>query len=512
MGCKKAKKKHLSHAMRKLVLVFVILLVCGMYFGMLQFRLSQNIQVVASPSIKQQVLSQTRSYPEVDKAVASPPLKQQVDKQTSKDLESETKYHRCHAHSKLVDARMEVVKKMPKLFATLNMSVTPEDQQIGHTWATYVQPLPNQFHIDQFHRVDRGCFLSPCATNPYGTFNDVDHGAEAIILAKLFSSLRFVESAEEADIILVPALPVIAGMQVKGHPRCRILGQTCRNQWFKDLAKQVDFKRPKLHLLVASQDVCMNHQLVKQLAMGKLGNAIVVNFGPRYVPDGEKHGIIVPPLNGDKDLVGTKSPSFMSKGPYERSIFLVANFDDHRGTLEDRLLIRKRLKDYKGPRHIITDMFDIKGTVAIPFIPDATFTLCPPGDLPYQKRIYDAISYGSIPVVIERKVENTSLPTWYRANRVWKFCHAVATSVENSYPDISFSGLSYSDVVVALSPEQAREDVVGSLETVLKDREGILRRFEAIRRIRQYISYDFSGTRPDAFTAMLHKLRAMICS
>ena len=96
--------------------------------------------------------------------------------------------------------------------------VCQEDKILGKTFKTYIMPLDAKFHKAAYEEYDegdyadfkRGCLLEACPSEYLnGLFPQYpDYNAEVPILRKMLGALTFVPSEAEADLILIPALPV----------------------------------------------------------------------------------------------------------------------------------------------------------------------------------------------------------------------------------------------------------------------------------------------------------------
>ena len=160
---------------------------------------------------------------------------------------------------------------------------------------------------------------------------------------------------------------------------------------------------------------------------------------------------------------------------------------------------------------------------------ESVFTLCLSGDLPYQKRFFDAILHGSVPVVIARPFVSGTTPAgtedstslhnvaWWAPSSHSLFGNTSSTpdySAAASYPDLSqisgrlstAGGFSYRDFVVQLSEQEAFGDLVGTLERIFADSVQMRTRWEALHAVRQFFLYDFAGEKEDAFSLLLRSL------
>lgn len=186
-----------------------------------------------------------------------------------------------------------------------------------------------------------------------------------------------------------------------------------------------------------------------------------------------------------------------------RSVFLYSN-QGLRDWLHDRHNIAKELDSYTGENTISrsgfnqTNLFEMEKSI---------FTICAPGDLPFQKRFFDAILMCSIPVVIRRETKRPGGSKAYWSNvEFGQFEKDDSFSVEESYPKVDFP---YDDIVV-----EVRGDVIdkGGLMNFLESipTEEIERKLERISDVRNNFVYDLDGTTADAFSNILKQLEKEI--
>lgn len=300
--------------------------------------------------------------------------------------------------------------------------------------------------------------------------------AEVIIFKKLLASLHFVKDIEDADMVLVPLLGVSFIIQCRN-------GGSCQNNWFSNLTAEIEQKsdKTKKHLFLASQDFSQNHAVVRSWGLSK----ILVNYGPQ--------GLVVPSLNSDASL---QPSNWQGCKPLDqRKHFLLANFGlrDH---LIDRLTIQQQVDAYNGTKSVMAH-----GGLNHLLAADTLMTICPPGDLPYQRRFFDSILSCSIPVVVKRDVEGIGKTYWSNVDG-W----GPMFSVEDSYPSLRFP---YSDIVVEVDGLVLESGgMMEHLENL--SQESIQMKLEKIEQVRNSFLYDFNGTVPDAFSQMMKTLAALV--
>jgi hypothetical protein len=431
-----------------------------------------------------------------------PPSREKLRKVWQKDLSSNNITNPCKS-SRIDELQSSKQSNKPPLQhweAPLKKQwkapISAKDRALGAQLNVYVYPLPGKFHMDVFNEYNKGCLMVPCfASNPaLARWQYVDHAAEPIVLSKLLSAVNTVKNPDEADMILVPAF-----LTMVGAGKCRN-HLACKDDWYNDLFKRliyIDSGKP--HIFISTQDWNQNHRRIRALYNNQ--NAFVINYGP--------NGLIVPSLNPSIKLQPFYNTTFTNWAT--REFFLLSNFGV-RG--HDRTVIMQQLRQYNGPRVIKIanneqHVFRASGNNGGGSIGNSTFILCLAGDLPHQKRFFDAILHLTIPVVVRRKMPASNANTYWEPGPL--MTNDIANySVENSYPDLSFTGVDYKDFVVELEPDS---NVVESLNAVYLDSHGMDRRFAAMKKIRNYFVYDMYGTTSDAVTIILktlveHKLKS----
>ena len=124
------------------------------------------------------------------------------------------------------------------------------------------------------------------------------------------------------------------------------------------------------------------------------------------------------------------------------------------------------------------------------------FCICPPGDVPYNKRYFTALLAGCIPVIFSYPSAVPKERNW------WKIRKGPPQKNINPFS----SQIDHSQLVVELPVESVdqikgflrRLDAVPDAVVVAKQR--------AIEKVRHLLLYDMSGGREDAFTCMLREL------
>ena len=155
------------------------------------------------------------------------------------------------------------------------------------------------------------------------------------------------------------------------------------------------------------------------------------------------------------------------------------------------------------------------GSNVISLLQNSVFTLCLPGDLTFQKRFFDAIISGCIPVVVKRSSANTQ--TYFderitsgrkqTQNKMFMWDlqpnEMSDISVSASYPAV---GVPYSSFVLELTPDTLEK---GTFLNVLAEvpASTIIEKQRVLRSVRHFFVYDLSGRTQDAFSSFLHQVQ-----
>ena len=131
--------------------------------------------------------------------------------------------------------------------------------------------------------------------------------------------------------------------------------------------------------------------------------------------------------------------------------------------------------------------------------------LCPPGDVPYNKRYFTALLAGCVPVLF-------SFPSQVRGERNWwKFLKGPGQrDIDPFYHAINHSALGV-EVRIDRFSERDTRDVTGFLDRVrATPDEVVVAKQRAIEGQRHKLLYDMSGSAEDAFTGVLRQLLTML--
>ena len=386
------------------------------------------------------------------------------------------------------------IKMFPTIYPMKSV-VTTKDIEVGHGWKTYILPLGSKFHEDvlsglfeRIQKTSKSNMKNDHLTEYYDNedlrilHQEVDYQAEVIILKKLLASLNFVDDIDDANLVLIPALAVTAI-----NFECRYKG-VCAKNWFQDLDEEISKNRPSLpkkYLYLATQDHSQNHARIMDKSFEP--NNIVVTLGPQETG----RDVIVPSLNPMKDF---QPKNWRGCVPAEkRAVFATVGFGVRKRLL-DRQRIKAELQSYNGTKNL-DEMISWKEAGSI-------FVLCPPGDLPYQKRFFDALIRCSIPVVVKRELAGIGETYW--SNVIYD--KISSRNVTASYPKMDFP---YSDIVVEVDGKTIDE---GGLMEFLEriPMEEIETKLKKIGEVRNRFVYDLDGTTEDAFSNMLETLRSAV--
>ena len=132
----------------------------------------------------------------------------------------------------------------------------------------------------------------------------------------------------------------------------------------------------------------------------------------------------------------------------------------------------------------------------IEWMQKSRFCVCPPGDVPYNKRYFTALLAGCVPVLF-------SFPSQIREERNWWKPRKGPgqRSIDPFYSQINHTELG----VVFRADSEA--DVKGFVERLRSIPDAVVEaKQRAIERVRHLLLYDMSGSREDAFSAMLRQL------
>ncbi|KAL3785395.1 hypothetical protein ACHAWO_013582 [Cyclotella atomus] len=331
--------------------------------------------------------------------------------------------------------------KLLSLFPTIyprHKIVTNDDVRVGHQFKSFLLPVDRLLNEGAW-RYFNTLFLPERMDNPNlepkQDLQAIDYVSEFVILQKLLASLNFVESVEDADLIVVPALPTMGCRSTRefNWRRCPIHQQDYFSLIDQALDRVANVTTKKVLFLSTEDAFKYGYDGGSVISDSR---KILVTLGPD--PD----GIVVPSLNLNKEL---QPLNWKGCVPIEaRESFLVFNQNVTKDR-PDRKIIADQLDAYTGTKTIKRALPSNSELTLM----DAIFTVCSAGDLPYQKRFFDALLQCSIPVVIKRDLDGNKTSYWTTNPRFDPDgSHALLATVENSYPPLDFP---YSDIVIEVN-------------------------------------------------------------
>jgi hypothetical protein len=230
-----------------------------------------------------------------------------------------------------------------------------------------------------------------CAESTYDdTFsNYVQYAAEVPILLNFLRHQKLTNDANEADIFVVPYL---AATEMRVSDRWGDPGRTNKQALLKSLTHFESY--PSKHVFLATSD--RSHYIwITKLQDDK--KVVALSLGPKCRPTDI---VVPPPMVG-----GGQKVDFNPKAKREMFLFVMfglVNSERHR-------IMTQLKKAQQDRRDLKISVNEIKKHRIWPIGPVEAYekmrqsTFCPIviGDLPYQKRFFDVIDTGCIPVVID---------------------------------------------------------------------------------------------------------------
>ena len=124
------------------------------------------------------------------------------------------------------------------------------------------------------------------------------------------------------------------------------------------------------------------------------------------------------------------------------------------------------------------------------------FCVCPPGDVPYNKRYFTALLAGCVPVLFSFRSQVPNERNWWKPRK-----GPGQRDIDPFYEQINHTELG----VVLVSDGEA--DIRGFIQRLRDIPDAVVEaKQRAIERVRHLLLYDMSGSREDAFTCMLRQL------
>jgi hypothetical protein len=128
------------------------------------------------------------------------------------------------------------------------------------------------------------------------------------------------------------------------------------------------------------------------------------------------------------------------------------------------------------------------------------FCICPPGDVPYNKRYFQAVLAGCVPAVFSFTSQVRNERNWWKPRK-----GPGQADIDPFHRQINHSELA---IEIVINGDADYKGFVQQLRRVPDDVVEAKQR--AIERARHQLLYDVSGSQPDAFSAMLRQLLRML--
>jgi hypothetical protein len=122
----------------------------------------------------------------------------------------------------------------------------------------------------------------------------------------------------------------------------------------------------------------------------------------------------------------------------------------------------------------------------------------------WQKRVFDALHLGCVPVVFEHRAHNGSGLSWFVGGDD-------PPAPEDSYPFFHSSRIDYRRLFVVVRYERMGSeafDLVRFLEAL--PHEVVAAKMEYARRVAHLLWWDYSGAAPDAFSGMVAEVARVL--
>lgn len=124
------------------------------------------------------------------------------------------------------------------------------------------------------------------------------------------------------------------------------------------------------------------------------------------------------------------------------------------------------------------------------------FCVCPPGDVPYNKRYFTALLAGCVPVLFSFRSQIRAERNWWKPRK----------GPGQRDVDPFFAQINHSELGIVLHAD-TEADIKGFIDKLREIPDAVVRaKQRAIERVRHLLLYDMSGSREDAFTCMLRQV------
>lgn len=392
-----------------------------------------------------------------------------------------------------------------------------QDFQVGpnqRPLRIYVYPLHRRFNGELLNRLQLGGWISgsecdygltPCTEERWNGLFSVyrQFATEVIVLMKFLAAPPGVLTRDpaEADLFVVPYLAKTdcAESGNGGRDPCwgRCKCATAVKHLFQDLPHYSWATRGR-HLFLATGDI-------KDLPVEIQAQPLVISLGASFCGG----HIVVPSPNLDPTLQpgGTAElKEAVGRAPRRHNfIYWFGSIDK-----EWRKEVMKQVEEYgkqSGARPVA--VHDIRSDYASRDVwqTDASkpqiiieemlrSVFCPvvQGDVPHQKRLFDSVLTGCIPVVIAFPSHKTGEVSWW-------FPGGPPVSRMVPFP----TEIDYYSFVVEVPQEEVAEGRFVEYLLRLSDAD-IRSRQEAMRRYRQFFRFDFTGSEADGFSLLMKEI------
>ena len=329
-------------------------------------------------------------------------------------------------------------------------------------------------------------------------------------MMKLLAALQFVANPDAAELFLVPAFPTLARFPF--NAKCLLDTARCTQaelDWVPDLLAQLPHlgNRTRPHLFILSND---RDSGFDQFFVDPPPNVHATTLGPGR--------LVIPSLNPPDAL----QPDRYANPPMvARDVFVVWTVN---ARYRHRELAKQQVEAYRGPRKVVSwvplrkhhqHKFATYPSTHELYL-RSVFVPCPGGDRPYQKRFFDALLCGAIPVVFAQALPH-GVTWWTREGHEWGPTEAkrpayqyqnwttrngVAATQRNSYPDVQIPYEEFVEVI----PHSVLEtgNFVEHLARIPADR--ILAKLRRVAEVRGLFGYNFNASAPDAFSVLLRNV------
>jgi hypothetical protein len=318
----------------------------------------------------------------------------------------------------------------------------------------------------------------------------------------------------QADLFIVP-------YSSAGNCECR------RRRKFPRCAKNIPEEELKLNLL-DKLDFFNASTRNKHLFLGNMDSffrsldrfPLVTTVGQNACKVGKNCGqIVVPYVNTNPEnqphALAQNHNKSMDKRQYALSAFMSSKISGNSGDRQHFFSVMKNTTEIGGRPVFVSSIShrSIKGEAEImEMYRDSIFCPCLRGDSPPQKRIFDVILSGCIPVVIEHESNEPGYPSHFAAR---------ATSIRVTYPFAKGSfynyanmGVDFSDLAVTVPGSCGFDCFISTLQDLLVNHKDVVR--EKQRKISEYASLFSFGmeqnglVHADAVAALLVQARHYI--